>query len=523
MHYKFAAIKKLICLCLLVVFAAILCSGCSNTSNSNVVDTPQGNNAASDSEKITVGAYFTQDKNPLATKTSYNEQMYFLMYDGLYHLNSKYEAVENLACGYQIQDSGYTVQIAVKPNVFFHDGSELTAHDVKATIQYLLDNGGYYNYNIRNIKEVSVIDNHTIRLKLSDLTPNLKLQLTFPIVCKKNLLDATKFQYNGTGPYCLSSETRGKHLLLKQNENYHRKFSSDIKEIEVSLIPDAKTARSLSASGILDMFYSSFYEEGLKTVTKYESQKFDYLSDEYTFLTLNYDVKMLNEKTFRQALYYAIDRDNIRDSIFMTHATSAYLPLPPESWAYNDNKENMRNIEYAKQVLSDLGFSDKDNNGILEFHDEDEEKELVLDLLSTDDIIKKEICESLISNLKEVGISLKVQYVTPEEFPQKIEEKIHDLYLITTNLGYDLDLAPFFNGTFASPVSIDYGSYLKKFAVSDELAVKQPEYMRLCDEFYEYVPHVPIVFLKQTMLLSNKLNTITEVNPSYFYYGILNQ
>ena len=523
MNDKFATIKKIICFCLLTVFVAMLCSGCSNTSNTNVVDTPQGANVTSNSDKITVGAYFTQDKNPLATNTSYNEQMYFLMYDGLYHLNSKYEAVENLACGYQIQDSGYTVQIAIKPNVFFHDGSELTAYDVKATIEYLLDNNRYYSYNIRNIKEVSVVDNHTIRLKLSGLTPNLKLQLTFPIVCKKNLLNATEFQYNGTGPYCLSSETKGKHLLLKQNENYHREFSSDIKEIEVSLIPDAKTARSLSASGILDLFYSSFYEEGLKTVTKYESQKFDYLSDEYTFLALNYDAPMLNEKTFRQALYYVIDRDHIRDSIFMTHAASAYLPLPSGSWAYNDNKENMQNVENAKQLLSDLGFTDKDNNGILEFYEEGNEKELVLNLLSTDDTIKKEICESLISDFKEAGISLKVQYVTQEEFPGKIEEKIHDLYLITTNLGYDLDLAPFFNGTFSAPVPVDYNTYLKKFAVSDELAVKQPEYMRLCDEFYEYIPHIPIVFLKHTMLLSSKLNPITEMNPCYFYYGILNQ
>lgn len=523
MNYKFATVKKLICILLISVFVAVVCAGCTNTANADITKNPQESEVVSENEKITVGAYFTQDKNPLATKTSYNEQMYLLIYDSLYHMNSKYEAVENLACGYQIQDNGYTVQIAIKPNVLFHDGSELTAHDVKATIQYLLDNGSYYSHNVRNIEAVDVIDDHTIRLKLAHLTPNLKLQLTFPIVCKKELLQTTSFQYNGTGPYSLSSETKGKQLILKQNDKYHRDFSSDIKEIEVSLMPDVETARSLSASGILDLFYSSFYEEGLKTVTKYESHKFDYLSDEYTFLALNYDVAMMNEKSFRQALYYAIDRDNIRDGIFMTHAESAYLPLPSESWAYNESKENERNIVVAKQLLSDLGFTDSDNNGILEYIEEDSQKELILDLLSTDDTIKKEMCESLVSSLKEIGISLKVHYISAEEFPQKIEEKVHDFYLITTNIGYDLELAPFFTGRFSAPVPIDYTAYLKKFAVSDELAVKQPEYMRLCDEFYEYIPHIPIVFLKQTMLLSSKLNPITEMYPCYYYYGILNK
>ncbi len=489
----------------------------------NTTRVKNGANTNTDHSKITVGAYFTQDKNPLATKTSYNEQMYFLMYDGLYHINSKYEAVENLAYGYQIQNGGYSVLISLKPNVYFHDGSELTAHDVRATIQYLLENPGYYQHNVRNIQAVTVMDNYTVQLQLSRLTPNLKLQLTFPIVCKKDLLHTTDFQYNGTGPYRLSSETKGKQLLLTQNENYHREFYSNIKEIEVSLIPDVKTARSLSASGILDVFYSSFYEEGLKTVTKYESNKCDYLSDEYTFLAFNYNAPLINDKSFRKALYLTVNRDDIRDDIFMTHAESTYLPVPPGSWTYNENKENKRDTESAKLLLSELGFSDVDNNGTLEIYESDTQKELVLTLLSIDEPIKKEICEMLVSNFKEVGINLKVQYSSAEEFPQKYDEKTHDLYLITTNVGYDMELEPFFTGIFGTPVPIDYSAYLKKFAVSDELAVKQPEYMRLCDDFYEYIPHIPLVFLKHTMLTSPKLDPVTAVNPCYFYYDILNK
>lgn len=521
MNNKSFLIQKTICLFLICVFLTITCSGCMHSNKDKSYGPNDGIEAFNDRSKITVGAYFSNDKNPLATKTSYNEQMYFLMYDGLYHINSKYEAVENLAYGYEIQNGGYTVFISLKPNVFFHDGSELSAHDVRATIQYLLDNPGFYQHNVRNIQAVSVVDEHTVRLDLAELTPNLKLQLTFPIVCKKELMNASTFQYNGTGPYRLSSEKKGKQLLLIQNENYHRDFYSDIKEIEVSLIPDEQTARSLSSSGILDIFYFSFYEEGLKTVTKYESDKSDYLSDEYTFLAFNYNAPLMNEKSFRKALNQAISRDTIRDDIFMTHAESTYLPLPPGSWAYNDNMENKRDVESAKVLLSELGFSDVDNNGILEFYEQDTKKELVLNLLSIDDAIKKEICETLVANFKEVGISLRVHYVSKEEFAAQYEEKTHDLYLITTNVGYDMDLAPFFTGVFQAPIPIDYGAYLKKFAVSDELAIKQPEYLRLCDDFYEYVPHIPLVFLKYTMLVSSDLNSNAEINPCYFYYSIL--
>lgn len=505
---------------LLFVVLTMLCS-CGKPSESTPNEPTDTTNVSVNTSKITIGAYDTENMNPLATKTSYNEQMNLLIYDGLYLISPKYEAIENLAAGYQIENGGKHVTITVKPNVSFHDGSPLTAHDVKATIQYLLDHPGYYSHNVRNIRSVSATDEYTVQLELSELTPNLKLQLTFPIVCKKELLDSVNFRLNGTGPYQVASQTQGKQIVLQQNKSYHKKFSSQIQEVEVSLLPDQETIRSLSGSGILDVFYAAFFDEGLKTITKYESNKFDYLTDEYTFLMLNFNTAHMQEKKFRKALYYAIDRDAIRDQVYMTHAESTYLPFPPGSWAYNDSKENIRNLEESKRLLGELGYSDIDNNGILELYSEDEKKDLVLDLLSIEDTIKKDICETLVSNLKESGIVLKVHSVSKEEFTEQYQEQKHDLYLITTNIGNDLDPAPFFNGVFAPPLELKYQEYLTKLANADKLEQKQPEYMRLCDEFYEQIPHIPLVFLKNTLLTTAKLKEVTEVYPSYLYFSVL--
>ncbi len=523
MKLNIPKVKKILIFLVVVVLLVTLLFQCSVSQNNHYNQHHNIEDASANPSRIIICAYTTNNKNPLLAKTSYNEQMNFLMYDGLYIITPNYEAEENLACGYEIQDNGYSALIQLKPNISFHDGSAFTAHDVKATIDYLLNNPGYYSHNIRNIRSATVVDNYTIRLELSELTPNLKLQLTFPIVCKKELLNTSRFQYNGTGPYRMTSETKGKQLVLQQNLDYHRDFKTDIQEIEVSFIPDVETARALSGSGIMDIFYFSFCDEGVKTVTKYESQKFDFLTDEYTFLAFNYNAPLMQEKTFRKALSQAISRDSIRDEVFMTHAESTYLPLPPGSWAYNENKENGRDIEEAKALLQELGFSDTDNNGIIERYMEEEKEELVLNLLSTDDSIKKEICETLIANFKEIGISLNVQYVPLEEFSALYEEKVHDLYLITTNLGYDLDISAFFDGVFDTPLTIDYDNYLKKFAITDQMTIKQPDYMRLCDDFYEYTPHIPLVFLKQTMLTGSKIDAVTAVNPCYFYYEILNQ
>lgn len=519
MKVNIPKVKKILIYVLVIILLITLLFRCSTLKK----NTNDSEDASVDPGKITICAYATKNKNPLLVKSCYNEQMNFLIYDSLYTINTNYEAEENLASGYKIQDNGRSVIIHLKPNVFFHDGSEFSAHDVKATIDYLLNNPGYYSYNTRNIQSATVVDEHTVRLELSKLTPNLKLQLTFPIVCKKELLNTTQFKHNGTGPYRMASETKGKELVLEQNKKYHKDFQSDIQEIAVSFIPDVETAKALSGSGIMDIFFFSFSDEGVKSISKNETHKIDYLTDEYTFLSLNYENSLMKEKSFRKALSYTISRDTIRDEVFMSHAQSTYLPLPPESWAYNENKENVRNIDEAKALLTELGYSDVDNNGIIEQYEGDNKKELVLNLLTTEDSMKKGISETLTANFKEVGIALNVQYVIPEEFQNAIEEKKYDLYLITTNVGYDLDISPFFNGIFKTPLSIDYDGYLKKFGTSDQMSVKQPEYMRLCDDFYEYMPHIPLVFSKNTMVTSTKLQTITQIKPCYYYYEILNQ
>ncbi|MBO5409372.1 MAG: ABC transporter substrate-binding protein [Clostridia bacterium] len=510
-------LKNCICFFLLLT---VLC-GCQHQSDVPKDEPLTATDAAVNTSKVTIGAYGSEEENPLLVRTNYNEQMNFLIYDSLYTINSKFEAEENLAAGYEIQNSGYSVTVYLKPNVVFHDGSALTAQDVKSTISFIKENQGYYSYHTRNIQSVSVIDDTTLQLELSYLTPNLKLQLTFPILCKKQLLSQPDFSLNGTGPYQVASQTKGKQIILEKNKNYHGKFSSNIKTIEVSLIPDREAARSLAGSGMLDIFYSAFFDEGLKSVTKYESYKSDYLTDEYTFLTFNFNSPHIGEKKFRKALYQAVSRDKIKDDIFMTHAESTYLPLPPGSWAYNDSKENVRNIDESKRLLSELGYSDVDNNTIIEIYGEEDKQEVVFHLLSIDDPTKKAICEQLISDFKEIGIGLQVTYVTKEEFPTVYGEQLHDLYLITTNIGYDLDPKNFFDGLFSAPVGIQYDSYLKKFATADKLELKQPEFMRLCDEFYETIPHIPLVFLKNTMLTGEKVGEVSDISPSHLYNSVL--
>ena len=538
--------KKTITILILIIMTLTSCN-----SGGNDTDSSQKNQI----NKITFGAFFKSDRNPLSITSSFNEPVNFLIYDGLYTLNEKLEPMENLAKEIEISNGGYDVNITIKPNISFHDGSQFTSQDVVSTINFIISDGGYYAYNVRNIESATVISTYNLRLRLKSPAPNIKMQLTFPIICRKDLLNAPRtakpsespegtdapaetieptpsartFRLNGTGAYKIASETAGKQILLTKNLQYHTSFHSNAKEIEISLIPDRQTARSLSASGILDAFYAAFHDEGIKTVTKSETTKSDYPTDEYTFLKFNQNNKLFEVKALRKAMSLAIDRTKIEQDIYISHAAEAYFPLIPNSWAYSGNKSLQRDISAAKKMLEELDWVDSNNNGTLEAQTSSTSRELKLHLLTSDKPTKQSLAKMLAENLKEIGVDLEVTIVSEREFRQLYQSNNYDIYLVTTNVGYDLDLYQFLDedGKFYFPTELDFDSYQTKLASTDKKEQKQPTYAKLCDDFYENMPHIPLLFLKNTMITSDKfknLDATANIPPIYpidVYYNLL--
>jgi len=495
--------------------------------------------------KMTIGFYSTESYNPLLTKSDYNRQAYSLVFDSLYNINSDFSPKENLASDLYIENGGLSATLQIKPNVHFHDGSELNAYDVCESIRFIMESeDNYYKYNVRNISEVAVENDYTVRFTFSELAPNIKNQLTFPIV-KKDDLKKNRFPLNGTGPYKLKNENSGKEIVLTLNKNYFSDFDSTIKDIYVEIIPDKITSRSLSGSGIVDAFFASFYDEGLKTVTKTQSTKTDYPTDEYTFISLNYDNGIMYLKSFRKALSLAVDREKIKSDIFMSHGEETSVPVYPRSWLDTSAYLVKKDTDEAKKLLFEIGYEDTDKDGILEYtkeqiqSDDDVLKgelsdknestqlpsELSFSLLSYNSPLKESICNELKKELKTVGIELRVSLIDDYEyFMELYNKKVYDMCLVTTNMGYDIDLSPFMtiDGEFASPVEMGYDSQLIKLAATGELDLKAQVYKGLCDKFYDNMPHIPLLFLKNTFITNNKFEANEDIFINSIYYNILN-
>lgn len=124
----------------------------------------------------------------------------------------------------------------LRQGVKFHDGSDFTAEDVKATIDRMLKIGQGQAYLISSIKEVRVVDDYTVEIETSSPDAFLAANLThIEIVSADDVAghaaDDGKAWFaehaNGTGPYRFVNWERGSQITLERNADWWGTFPSN--------------------------------------------------------------------------------------------------------------------------------------------------------------------------------------------------------------------------------------------------------------------------------------------------------
>ena len=147
------------------------------------------------------------------------------MYDSLLHKTTKLEYEPSLATEWQALDDT-TWEFKLRQGVKFHNGDPFSAEDVKFSFDRVLDpNTKSPQYgNIRAIKEVKIIDPHTVHLITDKPFPLLLERVVFfPIIPKKHFekVGAQAFADNapvGTGPYKFVEWKRDQYLKMERFE-----------------------------------------------------------------------------------------------------------------------------------------------------------------------------------------------------------------------------------------------------------------------------------------------------------------
>ncbi len=341
----------------IVIFAAFKSS--SNNDDKKSVETQiEKENEYKDSIRLGVSNFDTI--NPITTRNKQIISINQLIYEPLLEIDSEYKLSVCLAKEYA-KTTATTYIVKVDNSVKWSNGISFSAEDVKYTIDLLKSTDNIFSENVKYISNVEAIDNSTVKISLSQEVPFFEYNLIFPIISKEyyageDFFSSQKFPI-GTGKYKISSVSNSQIVLEKNSiYRYQERQNENIQKIDIFIYDEIGEVYNSFKMGNIDFMNTSSLEYGsyIGTIGYYIKE---YKGREYDFLSCNCKDYIMSEKSVRQAISLAIDKENIVSTIYNNKYYESDYVLDYGSYIYNSNAANSSyNPEKAKEVLRNAGW-----------------------------------------------------------------------------------------------------------------------------------------------------------------------
>lgn len=256
----------------------------------------------------------------------------------------------------------WTVQ--VRSDITFSDGAPLTAADVAATYQAIIDpaTASPIAGDLSMIEKVHAPDARTVVFTLNIPYVAFPTKLLVGIAPAGAIVPGQKVEDSalnqhpvGTGPYLVESFTGGK-LVYAANPRF-RDGEPAIKRITYVLAPDDNTRAQQMTAGE----YDGTVLPPRLAVTFKSSDEVDVIaatSADWRGVSLPSDNPVTSDPAVRMALNLAVDRQAIVDSVLMGYGRPASTFVPPQYVDYySDDAVFAHDLKKAKSILDDAGWA----------------------------------------------------------------------------------------------------------------------------------------------------------------------
>ena len=282
----------------------------------------------------------------------------------------KYEP--DLAEKWRSSPDGLTWSFNLRKGVKWHRGfGELTAEDVKFSLERNNHNQAQWRRDYENIKEITIVDRHTIQITLKKIDPFFLSKLAnwrggF-VLCKKALeglpkerflINPTQSEIIGTGPFVFESYTPKDKIILIRNEDFFL-GSPIIERVIFNYMPLMVTRELALMKREIDAMFGNANENWVNMM-KQRGLVVDAAGPVIgAVLHFNPTLKPLNDVRVRKAICYAIDRNQIVKFLGETITKPMLSPIP--NGYYGQTISGLPTYEYdpekAKRLLEEADLS----------------------------------------------------------------------------------------------------------------------------------------------------------------------
>ncbi|RWR26197.1 ABC transporter substrate-binding protein [Sinirhodobacter populi] len=285
-----------------------------------------------------------------------------------------------LAESYDLSEDGLTFTFHLRPGVKFHNGREMTAEDVKYSLDRVTNPEtqspgagffgsieGFENAGPGGLSGVKIIDPLTVEIKLSrpDATFLHVMALNFASVVPKEAVDEYGADFGkhpvGTGAYSLAEWTIGQRLVFARNETYWRAGVPYLDQITFEVGQEPVVALLRLQKGEVDVPGDGIPPAKFTEVMANpdEASRVVEGGQLHTgYITMNVTQPPFDKVEVRRAVNMALNKERIVQ-IINGRAVPANQPLPPSMPGYaKDYKGYAHDPEGAKKLLADAGYPD---------------------------------------------------------------------------------------------------------------------------------------------------------------------
>ena len=322
------------------------------------------------------------------------------------------EVVPQIAESWE-QTDDQTYVFKIREGIKFHDGSDLTAEDVKFSLDRAR-NSAAVSYIVNFIEEVTVDDDHTVTVKTTaPYAPTLRnLAIPFAAIVPKAVVEADEnaFIQNpvGSGPYKFVEWNHGDHVTLKAFDDYYA-GKPETENLIMKVIPETSQRTIALETGEVDLAYDLAVNDIPKVNSDDKLTVYEIPSLTCWYVSMNMNKKPFDNPKVREAMSMAIDRQTIIDTINAGQTADAIIA--PAVFGYYSTGVKEYNPTKAKELLAEAGYP----NGFS------------TTLWVNDNQSRIEMCQAMQAMLLEVGVQCNLEVLEFGSFISRTTAGDHDL------------------------------------------------------------------------------------------------
>lgn len=357
--------------------------------------------------------------NPILTQHSVSASLMGLIFDSLVRIDSQGHIVPGLARSWTVSPDGREYTFYLKKGIYFHDGIECTAEDVKFTYEAIANpkNQSPWRTNTELIKKWEVLDRYTIKVTLPEssipLLNNLVREIAPKHILENQDLASASFNFHpiGTGSFKFKGwDLETNQIELEANPDYFE-GRPYLDQIIVKTYPDNSSLWAALMRHEVDFVKFLNYEDYsvLENDPAYKIYKIN--SGTYCAIVYNLQDPILSDREIRKAIAYGIDVQKLM-SMTSTDGVISTGPFHPQSQGFNEEVKPLPyNPVKAKITLMHRGWQDLAGDGLLKKSQRPLEIRLLVDARS--DYCKR-MAMMIRQQLSEIGIKIKILFYKDE-------------------------------------------------------------------------------------------------------------